>query len=450
MTRKTIWLSALGLIVALLAGLAIAVALLIPSNDELARMAEEHASAVFGVPVRIEALRWQLRPEPTIVMTGVATDHPQPITARQITAYLHWRPLLHHEIALDAVEVAGAVLPRASLHALAGRGEGPQIASAADFHLAPVPLEHFRFTDLVWISRTGVRVAYDGEVDFQERWRPGEIHLRRPGAPTETSLAATRVGQQDLWKVHLVLGKGTADGEVRVASAAGGRLHLSGELRTGGVEIASIVTAFNRRPAIAGVAVGTMVLSSDGANAAELSRDLHTQFPFTMAPATALRFDLDRAMQTFGKEHAGQTQLESLTGVMDTQNTPDGTVWSFTQLKAKSGSLTGSGDVVLFNRRINARGAIDLVNGLVGVPFAVTGSLDKPEISAPKGSIVGAVIGTVILPFIGTAIGARLGAMFGGTPSTPLATPTVAAAPKSAAQKSAPAKTPAKPVPGSE
>ncbi len=98
-------------------------------------------------------------------------------------------------------------------------------------------------------------------------------------------------------------------------------------------------------------------------------------------------------------------------------------IFTYTDLKAKSGAFSASGNVVIFNRKIEARGAVDLVDGVIGVPIQVTGSLDKPDVSVPKGSIAGAVIGTAILPGIGTAIGARLGALFGDGPDVPATPP---------------------------
>jgi hypothetical protein len=53
-----------------------------------------------------------------------------------------------------------------------------------------------------------------------------------------------------------------------------------------------------------------------------------------MGKSTLLRFDLDKAVRTAGKEHAGQTPLESITGRLDTQNTPQGMVVTYTGLKA--------------------------------------------------------------------------------------------------------------------
>ena len=141
-----------------------------------------------------------------------------------------------------------------------------------------------------------------------------------------------------------------------------------------------------------------------------------------MAPATMLRFDMDKAVRTAGKDHTGQTKLDSITGAMNTQNTSQGIVVNFKDIKARSGALSASGDATLANRRIDAEFAVDLVDGIVGVPLTITGPTDKVVVSIPAGAVAGAVVGTAVLPVIGTAIGARVGAaigkLFGASPAS--------------------------------
>lgn len=427
MSGKNRWLLAGSLLAAVLALAALALALLVPSSEELTRQAETRLEEALGVKVTIGSLHWRLVPMPAVVLQDVATVQPQPLQARRITAQVHWRPLLGKVLSLASVDVDGAVVPQLSLRAFertaADGGAAAQGAAPANASLAPIPLENFRFTDLTWISRRGVPVVYEGEVGFDEGWRPRVLQVRRPGLTPPAQLTATRQGGEDRWTLDVVVGGGTAAGEARLTTSDKGELRATGELQPKGVEIAAAVQAFNRRPVISGRVSGSTALETRGSNIAELARSLHTRTRFTLAPATVLRFDLDKAIKSFGKEHAGQTQLESLTGRLDTQNTRDGMIFTYTDLKATSGALTASGNVVIFNRKIEAKGAVDLVDGLVGAPIQVTGTLDKPDVSVPRGAVAGAAIGTVILPGIGTAIGARLGALFGSGPDAPASGP---------------------------
>jgi hypothetical protein len=435
MTRTGKWLVGLGVVAVLIGGAVLAAFALFPTDDELAEQAEQKLEQALGVKVSIGSLRWIALPMPAVILQDVATQQDQPLKARRIVAYLHWRPLLDKVVSIQSVELDGAEIPQLSLRAFADKdhngvpdkaqgnasatpapaldASGKDASGKKRWRMADVPLEHFHFTDLTWISRRGIPVIYEGDIDFDEHWRPREMQVRRPGVTPEAQLTAKRQGQEDRWEIRATVGGGTANGEVRLKELAGGQLKLAGELLPKNIEVANTLRTFNRRAAIGGRASGSTVLESEGLSVAELARSLHTKTQFTVAPASALRFDLHKAIKTFGKEHDGQTPFESISGLMDTQNTAQGMISTFTDLKATSGSLKASGKVVIFDGKIEATGAVDLVEGLIGVPIHVTGELRKPQVSVPKGAIVGAAIGTAILPGIGTAIGARLGGFFG-------------------------------------
>ena len=114
-----------------------------------------------------------------------------------------------------------------------------------------------------------------------------------------------------------------------------------------------------------------------------------------------------------GKDHAGSTALDSVTGQLDTQNTPQGMVATFSRLQTRSGVLSASGRARVASRQIDAELAVDLVDGVVGVPLTLSGPVDKVQVSVPASALAGAAAGTAVLPGIGTAIGARIGAAIG-------------------------------------
>jgi hypothetical protein len=63
----------------------------------------------------------------------------------------------------------------------------------------------------------------------------------------------------------------------------------------------------------------------------------------------------------------------------------------------------------VLNRRLDGEMAVDLVDGVVGVPIKLGGTLDAPELSLTGGALAGAAMGSAVLPGVGTAIGARIG-----------------------------------------
>lgn len=396
-----------GVLLALLIGGWLALVLLVPSDEELAARASVELENRLGVPVAVGALSWRLLPVPAVVVQDVATRQAQAITVRQLTVYPSLPALLDGRLQLDSAELDGAVVPQLSLRAL---DKGPD---AAPDPSGTTLLSRFIFRDVTWISRRGVALVYEGEVDFDPGWRPRQAQLRRPGVQPVTDLRLARQGQEDRWTARIRVGGGTADGELQLKTRDKGRLRLEGTLKPQAVEVASAMAAFNRRSVISGEATGDTSLRADGDTVGELAQTLHTQTVFSMRRATLLRFDLDKAVRSLGKDYAGQTPLDTVTGQMDTQNTPQGMVVTYTGIKATSGALTASGQARVANRQIESEFAVDLVDGVIGVPLRVSGPFEDVKVSAPPGAVAGAAVGTAVLPGVGTAIGARIGATLG-------------------------------------
>jgi uncharacterized protein involved in outer membrane biogenesis len=396
-----------GVLLALLVAGWVALLLLLPSDEELAAKASAELEARLGVPVAVGSVSWRLFPVPAVVVQDVATRQTPAITLEKLTVYPSLPTLLDGRLQLDRAELEGAVLPQLSLRALDKGAGAPQGNPDATL------LERLVFRDVTWISRRGMAVVFEGEVDFDPAWRPRQAHLRRPGVQPATDLRLTRQGQEDRWTTQIRIGGGTADGEVEIKTREKGRLRLEGTLKPQRVEVASALAAFNRNSVISGEASGDTSLLADGDTVGELAQTLHTKTIFSMRGARLLRFDLDKAVRSLGSDYAGQTPLDTVTGQMDTQNTPQGMVVTYSGVKATSGALTASGQARVANRRIESEFAVDLVDGVVGVPLKVSGPFEDVKVSVPAGAIAGAAVGTAVLPGIGTAIGARLGATLG-------------------------------------
>ncbi|MGQ2981233.1 MAG: hypothetical protein ACT6Q9_16195 [Polaromonas sp.] len=401
------WMVGGGVLLALLVGGWLALLLWLPSDEELAARASAELQARLGVPVEVGSLGWRLFPVPAVVVQDVATRQTPPITLKKLTIHPSLPALLDGRLQFDRAELEGAVLPQLSLRAL---DKGPGMAQASP---DATVLDRLVFRDVTWISRRGMAVVFEGEVDFDPAWRPREAHLRRPGVSPVTDLRLSRQGREDRWTTQVRIGGGTADGEVQIKTRDKGRLRLEGTLKPQGVEIAAAMAAFNRRSVISGEASGDTSLLADGDTVGQLAQSLHTKTLFSMRRATLLRVDLDKAVRSLGRDYAGQTPLDSVTGQMDTQNTPQGMVVTYSGVKATSGALTASGQARIANRQIESEFAVDLVDGVIGVPLKVSGPFEDVKVSVPTGAVAGAAVGTAVLPGIGTAIGARIGATLG-------------------------------------
>jgi len=422
------WL--LGIAAALLLGvgaLVWVVSMRLPSDEEVAAKIAEGFEKRFGVALKVGGAHWSLLPVPVLALSEIATDQPRPITLRRLTLRLKLAPLLQRIVAVDDLEIESLVLPRASVRAFRGKGPKPQedsgnlVALPAPWTLAPVPLAQLRWRDVVWIDRRDIALAYDGDIRFDPGWRPRQARLERAGATTLTRLRLDRLDGQDRWRTRIEVGGGTWNGVARLETPPGGKLRVSAELEPRQVDIESLVHAFGRRTSVAGKVSGHTTLRTEAGDAEELGaliRGLHTRTTFSVQPAMLTRLDVAKAVTTAGISRGGTTALDELTGTLDTQGTEDGVVMQYSNLKARSGVLTASGNLKLFNRRLDGEIAVDLVDGVVGVPLKVSGTMSDPELSLTGAALTGAAIGSAVLPGVGTAIGARMGQqvekLFGG------------------------------------
>lgn len=438
------WLIGIAAVLLLGAGtLVLVVRSKLPSDDEVAAKIAAGFEQRFGVALKVGAAHWALLPTPMLVLTDVATDQPRPITLKRASLQLQLAPLLHRVIALDEIEIESLVLPRASVRAFRGKGPKPQegnniVALPAPWTLAPVPVEQVRWRDVVWIDRRDIALAYDGEVSFDAQWRPRTARLERAGLPTPVRLRLDRESGQDRWRTRIDAGGGTWNGVTRLETLPGGKLRVSAELEPRQIDIESLVQAFDRRTSLAGKVSGQTTLTAEADAVQDLSalmRSLHTRTTFTVQPATLTRLDVVKAVSTAGISRGGRTSLDQLTGTLDTQGTEDGVVMQYTNLKARSGVLTASGNLKLFNRKLDGEIAVDLVDGVVGVPLKIGGTMSDPELSLTGAALTGAAIGSAVLPGVGTAIGARVGQqvekLFGGD-KKPAPKPAAKPAPRSA------------------
>lgn len=207
------WL--LGSVAVLLLGigaLALVVAARLPDDEEVAARIAAGFSQRYGVELTVGGAHWSLWPVPVLALSELATDQPQPITLRRVSVRLHlWPLLLRREVAIDEIALESLVLPRASVRAFRDKGPEPQeseriVPLPAPWTLAPVPVERVRWRDVVWIDRRDIALAYDGEVTFDDNWRPRNLRLERAGAASPVRLRLDREGTEDRWRTRIDAG----------------------------------------------------------------------------------------------------------------------------------------------------------------------------------------------------------------------------------------------------
>ena len=412
-THRRRWAIAAAALVALCAAVWVALLVLVPSEDELARRLEAAFEAQTGQGLAVGRLRWRLLGGPVVEVLDAHTRQDVPIRVHRLAVHPQLLPLLRKRLVIEHLEVEGAEASRNALRAFRGDGLGED---------GPVSLRRLTFTGLVYTSYAGTPVEYEGELHFDEDRLPQRVQVRRPGVEPPVALDATRDGLSERgehrYRVQIEAAGGTAHGQARLAEADGGALRLSGELAPRRVGVQALLDAFHRRSVISGRASGRTTLRAEGQTWGELARSLHTRSELVVEGGKILRLDLDKAVTSLGKEREGQTPLDSLSGVVDTQNTEQGMKIEFTDVKAVAGSYSATGRATLYRKRLAAQGKLDIAGGAVGVPFSAHGPVQKPDFQIAKGALAGAAIGTVLLPGIGTAIGAKIGGALSGPPKS--------------------------------
>jgi len=404
MKRGLIWAIGLGVV----ASACLAVVRCLPADDDISAWLTVAAEERLGVKVTIGSVHWALLPKPAIVITGFRTQQEQPVIIGRLSAHPKVFPLLYRKLQFERIDINDAVFPRNSVRALHVESKGSEPSTSDS-----IPIEQLEFHNLTYISYSGVAVAYDGNIDFDPMWRPHRAELRHTGANSTFLLTLIRETEADRWQTRIHVGGGSADGRIALETSANGAMHLSGKLAPQNIELDSALSSFNLRSPIGGDGSGQTELFAEGNSAGELVRSLHTRTTFAVNSASVLRFDLDKAVRTGGKQHGGQTALQELSGQMDTQNTEEGMRVTYTNIKARAGEYAATGEAAIYHRQIDAKGSLRRIDGSINAPFTVSGPISKPKISVPPGIIAGAVIGTAILPGTGTLIGARIGGAIG-------------------------------------
>jgi len=379
----------------------------LPSQEEVASRVAAEFEERTGVHVDFSHVRWSLWPQPTLVVENAVTRQTSPIVVRSLRLQASWRSVLRREPQLEDVRLDGAVVPQVSLQQLrAPEGGRDDAKPATDFLPGGLRL---RFKELTWIDRRAIELDYEGSVDLDADGLPRHARIARSGSSPTTQLRLERDGSEPRWRVLVDAPGGTWNGEARLERTAKGRYKLSADLEPKNVDAEALLNVFHRRSIVAGRINGKTTVSAEADTPTGLLRNLHTTTHFLIKPARLTRFDLLKAVRSAGASEGGQTALDELTGVVDTQNTGNGTQFRYTELSARSGVLSASGNVRLLRRRLDGELAIDLVDGVVGIPLKVSGTVDDPELSMTGGALTGAAVGTAVLPGVGTAIGARVG-----------------------------------------
>lgn len=403
---------AVALLTLLLAGVALALQQWLRSDDFRQRV-EREAAATLGVPLQLGRLSIDLWPLPAVAAEQVQLQTRPAITVERIEARPVWAGLLRGRLEIATLVVRRAVLPQAGLLAIGAAMEkrkpaaAPAAPAGGDAPLVLWPRRTL-LDEVTWVDEKGQRMTMDARLDLGVDGLLDEVDAKvRQGRLAGTHLHLERSG--DHWPVRVAIGGGRITGKLQLQAGKGGMRSLRGQLATEGVEVAAL-TAPSR--VLTGKLQAQTTLQADFREPGQLVEALRTQTAFTVRDAVVTGIDLARAVETVGLSRGGLTRLQTLTGNIATQ----GKAAQLTNLVAKASGLAASGNVAMAaNRSLSGRITVDITTarGMLGVPLAVSGTVDNPSVMLTRGAMLGAAVGTLIAPGAGTAAGAGAGERLG-------------------------------------
>lgn len=395
----------------------------IASDDFRTRLGQV-ASETLGAPVRAQRLSLALWPVPGVAVDGLVIQARTPLTLERVELRPRWWPLLVGRLRVDTLVVREAVLPEATIALITARlsegaaRSGPETPAdeALDFSVLPRELV---LDQVTWLAADGARTTVNADLQLDGDGWPRDVEVAiTGGALRGTSAQLVRQAGQTAWDLQARVGGGRVQGPLTVvlpaADAKDRTVQLKGRFKTEGVEV-SALTAPSRT--LTGKLQANTELAArfpERVSADGLVRALRTDTTFTVSDAVIDGVDLAKAVSTVGLSRGGITRLDTLAGQVSTR----GKAIALSNLVASSGVLAATGEVnVSPARALSGRIRVDMTRGaggqIVGVPLALGGTVDDPQVTLTRAALLGAAIGTAVMPGVGTGAGANLGDRLG-------------------------------------
>jgi hypothetical protein len=419
-------------------------------TDDFKARAELEASDALGVAVKLGRISVDLWPAPGLAVADIQVLTQPALTLAQLEVRPDVRGLLQGRLDLSTVRLSRAALAQPGLDALLdtpqkkkqtnekGRGLEAENTSKIQWSVRQVLLDA-----ITWVGARGDTVTLDADIKLDEQTQPevARLTVKQGKFAGVAGLDGTRVTlnrQGTVWAVAVALGAekgaggGTIQGEVEVHSvtkkptkavmkgeAQAEGFTLKGQLETRDLDVSRFggsgpQGAGSFTGPLSGRLEASTTLTARAAGLGSLAEALQTQSKFTVKNAVVHGIDLAQAVKTVGMSRGGETRLDVLSGQVQSK----GRAVQLSNLVATSGVLSATGQVAISPaKQLSGRVTVALGSGLVGtatgVPLAVSGTLDAPEVTLNRSALIGAAIGTVLMPGVGTGAGASVGGRVG-------------------------------------
>ncbi len=383
------------------------------ASDEFRLRVEQEAGAALGHKVSLAGVHLILWPLPGVALEGLEVRTRQPLQAARIELRPAWWSLLRGRLALSTLVVREAVLPQPGIDALLAALQRQRAAQAETLRLLPrrTVLDRVR-----WVDSRGKAMTLQAEARLDSDAWPEQLELQVLQGRLQGARLALRRSAPYRWELSLAVAGGTVQGplEVQPAAGEGADFTLQGQLQTRGVELAQLTAteataAARAAQPLSGRLEANTRLQARARQPSGVLEALQTQSRFSVKGGVLQGVDLLKAVQTVGVSRGGQTPLDTLAGQVSSR----GRAIELQNLAASSGALSATGQVSIApSQQLSGRVAVE-IGGAVGVPLAVGGTVDAPELSLTAGAKIGAALGTVLMPGVGTGAGASVGGKLG-------------------------------------
>lgn len=394
------------------------------STDEFRHRVEREATAALGVPLRLERVGLAFWPLPAVVLEGVQVRTRQPLKAERIELRPAWGSLMFGRMGLSTLVVRQAMLSQQGIDALLLSLQRVRQREQAQpdgdgLHLLP---RRTVLEELSWVDSKGQAVVITAEARLDSLALPEQVDVLVVQGRLQGTQLVLRRGTGLDWDLLLQVAGGTVRGRIELQPAAqpGGEFALRGQLQTREVDVSRLTApapteAARAAQLLSGRLEAGTTLSARARQPSALLDALQTESKFTVRQGVLNGIDLIKAVQTAGVSRGGKTSLDALSGQVRTR----GKAVELQNLAASSGALSATGQVSISPaRELAGRVSVEL-GGAVGVPLAVGGTLDQPEVNLTTGARIGAALGTLLMPGVGTGAGASVGGKLGELFSRP-------------------------------
>lgn len=420
-------------------GLLLLVPALIPTAKWIPAV-QRIVEAKLQQPVSIKDLRFAILPRPSIELQGIRIGNPTMLDVEAIQVKPSILPLLKASLVVSSVTIEK---PAFTLEALSFAQELITTSSSSesntDFAIQQITVHDARLlhpsmnlpladveANLVnksQLKSANLRIhdeAWQGELlanvsttsnGYQAVITGHQFPLPNPVPLHIESLSAQATFENNKLNVTLNevgLYHGIADGELGLT--LGETYVLQGKMHLKQLSVGDVLKSLTNQSTLTGSLDSEIHFSAKAKEVGKLIEGIQASGPFAIKKGILHGVDLLKLASVLitKSDGNGNTEFETLQGKLRVK----GKQYQLNELIIESGLIHADGHVSIHQSALDGLLKVEVKKSasLVGVPLAISGTLQEPSISITKSAMAGAALGTAVLgPGVGTSVGINVG-----------------------------------------